>query len=66
MRVSNIKEIREKYNLSAEFVAIHLDITTNEYEKIEKGLINVKLSKLDRIIKIIGAQQGEINFINFS
>ncbi len=55
-----IKEIREQSNLSKEYVAIQMEITINDYNKIEKGKVDLKLSKLDRLVKILGAKKSEI------
>lgn len=55
-----IKEIREQSNLSKEYVAIQMEISINDYNKIEKGKVNLKLSKLDRLVKILGTKKSEI------
>ncbi|TRX15967.1 helix-turn-helix domain-containing protein [Flavobacterium franklandianum] len=62
MPYTNIKEIREQKDLSAEYVAIQLEISKNEYDKIESGLVNLKLSKLDRLVKIIGVKMSDLQF----
>lgn len=55
-----IKEIREQSNLSKEYVAIQMEISINDYNKIENGKVNLKLSKLDRLVKILGTKKSEI------
>ncbi len=55
-----IKEIREQSNLSKEYVAIQMEITINDYNKIEKGKVDLKLSKLDRLVKILGIKKSEL------
>lgn len=55
-----IKEIREQSNLSKEYVAIQMELSINDYNKIEKGKVNLKLSKLDRLVKILGTKKSEI------
>lgn len=60
MLIPKIKEFREQRNLSSEYVAIQLEISTKEYEKIENGYVNLKLSKLDQLVKIIGTKKSEL------
>ena len=55
-----IKEIREQSNLSKEYVAIQMEITIYDYNKIEKGKVDLKLSKLDRLVKILGIKKSEL------
>lgn len=60
-----IKEIREQSNLSKEYVAIQMEITISDYNKIEKGKVDLKLSKLDRLVKILGTKKSEIFKLNY-
>jgi transcriptional regulator with XRE-family HTH domain len=55
-----IKEIRERNNLSKEYVAIQMEMSINDYSKIEKEKVDLKLSKLDRLVKILGAKKSEL------
>lgn len=57
-----IKEIREYRNLSKEYIAIQMEISIQEYNKIEKGKVDIKLSKLDKLGKIFGI--GKSKFFN--
>jgi len=55
-----IKEIRERNKLSREYVAIQMEMSLSQYCKIETENIDLKLSKLDKIVKIIGAKKSEL------
>ncbi len=57
---SKIREIREQRKLSKEYVSIQLEISVNDYNKIEKGKVDLKLSKLDKLVKILGTKKSEI------
>lgn len=56
----NIKECREQKNHSTEYVAIQMEMTVKMYSKIEMGRIDLKLSKLDKLVKILGIKKSEI------
>jgi transcriptional regulator with XRE-family HTH domain len=58
--ITKIKEFRELQKLSEEYVAIQMEITVTEYNKIEKGAVDIKLSKLDRLVKILGVKQSQL------
>lgn len=58
MLIPKIKEIRERNNMSMEYVSIQMDMSIQEYDKIERGLVNLKLTKLDRLVKIIGTNKS--------
>lgn len=60
-----IKEIREQVNLSREYVAIQMEITVTDYNKIEKGKVDLKLSKLDRLVKILGIKKSELFHLDY-
>ena len=55
-----IKEYRLQNNHSPEYVAIQMEISIKNYEKIEKGMVDLKLSKLDRLVKIIGIKKSQV------
>ncbi|OXA88987.1 helix-turn-helix domain-containing protein [Flavobacterium hercynium] len=55
-----IKEYRLQNNQSPEYVAIQMEISIKNYEKIEKGMVDLKLSKLDRLVKIIGIKESQV------
>ncbi len=57
---SKIKAIREQNNLSMEYVAIQMEISLKDYYKIERGEIDLKLSKLDKLVKILGIQKSQL------
>lgn len=54
-----IKEYREQKNHSPDYVAIQMEISVKKYEKIEKGIVDLKLSKLDKLAKILGVKKSE-------
>lgn len=55
-----IKEYREKNNHSPDYVAIQMDMSVNRYLKIEGGNVDLKISKLDKLVKILGVKKSEI------
>ena len=57
---TNIKEYREQNNQTVDFVAIQMEMSVNMYLKIENGIIDLKMSKLDRLVKILGIKKSEI------
>jgi transcriptional regulator with XRE-family HTH domain len=56
----NIKKIRELKNLTREFVADELEMSTSGYGKIERGEVDLTISKLDKIAKVFNVN---IDFI---
>lgn len=54
-----IKFLREKNNLSIDYVSIQMEISVNDYKKIEKGLVDLKISKLDLLSKIFKTEKSE-------
>ncbi|WP_289661649.1 helix-turn-helix domain-containing protein [Flavobacterium panacagri] len=55
-----IKEYRLQNNHTPEYVAIQMEMSVKTYEKIENGMIDLKLSKLDRLVKILGIKKSQI------
>jgi transcriptional regulator with XRE-family HTH domain len=55
-----IKEYRIQNNHTPEYVAIQMEISVKKYKNIEKGIVDLKLSKLDRLVKILGIKKSEI------
>jgi transcriptional regulator with XRE-family HTH domain len=49
----NIKKIRELKNLTREYVADELSMSTSGYGKIERGEVDLTLSKLGKIAKVL-------------
>lgn len=58
--VLNIKTFREQNNYSIEYVAVQLELSNREYIKIEKGIKDIKLSKLDKLAKILGVTKSQL------
>ena len=55
-----IKKYRLQNNHTPEFIAIQMEISDKNYENIEKGIVDLKLSKLDTLVKILGIKKSEI------
>jgi transcriptional regulator with XRE-family HTH domain len=55
-----IKEYRLQNNHTLEYVAIQMEISVKKYEKIEQGTVDLKLSKLDQLVEILGIQKSQI------
>lgn len=55
-----IKEYREKKNHSPDYVAIQMEMSVKMYLKIETGTVDLKISKLDKLVKILGVKKSEI------
>ncbi|QDW21082.1 helix-turn-helix domain-containing protein [Flavobacterium sp. KBS0721] len=53
-----IKEYREK-KYTQEYMAIQMEISLREYQKIETGKVDLKLSKLDKLGKIFGIKKSD-------
>ena len=49
----NIKKIRELKNLTREYVADELNMSTSGYGKIERGEVDLTISKLVRIASVL-------------
>ena len=55
-----IKEYRLQNNHTSEYIAIQMEISIKNYQNIEKGIVDLKLSQLDRLAKILGVKKCEI------
>lgn len=55
-----IREYRLQNNHTPEYVAIQMEISVKTYEKIEQGMVDLKLSKLDQLVKILGIKKSQI------
>lgn len=60
---TNIKKFRELKNMTREFVASELDMSVSGYSKIERGEIDLTLSKLQKIADVLAVSTSEI--LNF-
>lgn len=56
----NIKEFREKKNHSPDYMAIQMEMSVKMYLKIETGSVDLKISKLDKLAKILGVKKSEV------
>ena len=57
---NNIKVCREKKNHTPDYVAIQMEMSVKMYLKIETGSVDLKISKLDKLVKILGVKKSEI------
>lgn len=55
-----IKEIREHQNLTKDYIAIQLEISLKKYNEIEKGIVEIKMSRLIKLIEILGIQKVDL------
>ncbi len=55
-----IKKLRENKKLSTYYVAVQLEISLADYIKIEMGIKDVRLSKLDKLAKIFEVNIAEL------
>lgn len=55
-----IKEHREKKAHTTDYVATQMEMSVNMYLKIESGNVDLKISKLDKLAKILGVKKSEI------
>lgn len=56
----NIKSLRERKNLTQEFVANELGISQNTYSNIESGAVKLTIERLMEISKILGVSAEEL------
>lgn len=54
-----IKDYRLQNNHTPEYVAIQMEMSVKAYNNIEKGEVDLKLSKLDKLVKILGIKKSE-------
>ncbi len=57
---TKIKQIRELKNLTQEFVATQLDLSTRAYSKIESGETQLTINRLNEISKVLEVDPLEI------
>ncbi len=62
----NIRIIREMKNLTRDFVAAEMDMSTSGYGKIERGEIDLTISKIARIASILGVSISDLLFFDVS
>ncbi len=60
MIADKIKFFRERNNLSVEYVSIQIDVSAKYYCKIENGEVDLKISKLDKLVKTLGVKESEL------
>jgi transcriptional regulator with XRE-family HTH domain len=62
----NIRIIREMKNLTRDFVAGEMDMSTSGYGKIERGEVDLTISKISRIAAILGVSISDLLFFDVS
>lgn len=62
----NIKIIREMKDLTRDFVAGEMEMSTSGYGKIERGEIDLTISKISRIAGILGISVTDLLFFDVS
>ena len=62
----NIKTVRELKNFTRDFVAGELDMSTSGYGKIERGEIDLTISKLYKLSDIFGVSITDLLFFDAS
>ena len=55
-----IKQIRELKNITQEFIATQLGLSTRAYSKIETGETQLTINRLNEISKVLGVDSIEI------
>ncbi|AWG22191.1 hypothetical protein FFWV33_12040 [Flavobacterium faecale] len=59
-----IKESREMKRHTVEYVAIQMEMTVQLYLKVETGDVDLKISKLDKLAKVLGIKKSELFAFN--
>lgn len=62
----NIRTIREMKNLTRKFVASEMDMSISGYGKIERGEIDLTISKLSKIASVFGVTLNDLLFLDIS
>ncbi|WP_396169884.1 helix-turn-helix transcriptional regulator [Flavobacterium sp.] len=51
-----IKEIRENHIITNEYIAVQVDLSIKKYTEIEKGNVDLKISKLKQIVDVLNVR----------
>jgi transcriptional regulator with XRE-family HTH domain len=62
----NIRKIREMNNLTRDYVAGELEMSTSGYGKIERGEIDLTISRLHKIAAIFGVSVTDLLYFDVS
>lgn len=62
----NIRRIRELKNFTREYVAAELNMSSSGYGKIERGEVDLTVSKLYKISNILGVTPSSILYLDIS
>jgi transcriptional regulator with XRE-family HTH domain len=59
----NIKKFRELKNISRQQMASELELSLSGYSKLERGEIDISLSRINQIAKLLGVELSQL--LNF-
>lgn len=62
----NIRKIRELSGLTREFVASELNMSPSGYGKIERGEVDLTISRLFQIAEVFNVSPGSLIFLDIS
>lgn len=62
----NIRRIRELKNLTREFVAAELNMSPSGYGKIERGEVDITISRLYQISDVLGVPLSSVLHLDIS
>lgn len=62
----NIRRIRELKNLTREFVAAELNMSPSGYGKIERGEVDITISRLYQISDVLGVPLSSVLYLDIS
>lgn len=60
----NIRKIRELSGLTREFVASELNMSPSGYGKIERGEVDLTISRLFQIAEVLNVAPGSLIFLD--
>jgi transcriptional regulator with XRE-family HTH domain len=55
-----IKKVRELKNLTQEYVAEQVGMTTSGYSRIERGEVKISLDRLQQVAMVLGVQPNDL------
>lgn len=62
----NIRKIRELSGLTREFVASELNLSPSGYGKIERGEVDLTISRLFEIAEVLKVSPSSLIFLDFT
>ncbi len=55
-----IKKVRELKNLTQEYLAEQVGMTTSGYSRIERGEVKISLDRLQQVAQVLGVQPNDL------